>query len=46
MTSILVDGSLLEIFPQGSTASTVRAYPTETSHFEVRGAATVHALAL
>lgn len=43
---ILVDGSLVEVFADGGTATTVRAYPTTTSHFEVRGAATVHALAL
>nr|WP_245346789.1 glycoside hydrolase family 32 protein [Arthrobacter stackebrandtii] len=43
---ILVDGSLLEVFAGDAPAHTVRAYPTATSHFEVRGAATVHALAL
>ncbi|MHA7176582.1 glycoside hydrolase family 32 protein [Arthrobacter sp. Sr24] len=43
---ILVDGSLVEIFADGGTARTVRAYPTATSHFEIRGAATVHGLAI
>lgn len=43
---ILVDGSLVEVFADGGAATTLRAYPTATSHFEVRGAATVHALAL
>lgn len=43
---ILVDGSLVEIFADGGTARTLRAYPTATSRFEVRGAATVHRLAL
>lgn len=42
---VLVDGSLVEVFADGGTAVTVRVYPTKTSHFEVRGAATVHALA-
>lgn len=43
---ILVDGSLVEIFADGGTARTVRAYPTATSHFQIRGAATVHGLAI
>jgi beta-fructofuranosidase len=43
---ILVDGSLIEIFADGGTARTVRAYPTATSRFEVRGEAVVNALAL
>lgn len=43
---ILVDGSLLEIFTADGQATTVRAYPTATSYFLVRGAATVHKLAL
>ncbi|WP_054012627.1 glycoside hydrolase family 32 protein [Arthrobacter sp. ERGS1:01] len=45
---ILVDGSLVEAFVDGGPATTVRAYPMETSHFEVRatGAVTVHRLAL
>lgn len=43
---ILVDGSLLEIFTQDGMATTVRAYPTATSHFQVRGAATVYQLAI
>ena len=43
---ILVDGSLVEVFADGGTARTVRAYPTATSNFELRGAATVHGLAV
>ena len=43
---ILVDGSLVEVFAEGAIARTVRSYPTATSRFEVRGAATVHQLAL
>lgn len=43
---ILVDGSLVEIFADGIPAITVRAYPTATSRFEVRGEAVVHGLAL
>lgn len=43
---ILVDGSLVEIFPADGPARTVRAYPTSTSRFELRGQTVVHALAL
>ncbi|SEE90827.1 beta-fructofuranosidase [Arthrobacter alpinus] len=43
---ILVDGSLIEIFAADGTARTIRAYPTATSRFEVRGEAVVNALAL
>lgn len=46
---ILVDGSLIEAFSSDGVAETTRAYPTVTSHFEVRTAekaATVYRLAL
>lgn len=36
---VLVDGSVIEIFPDGGTPSTVRAYPTRTSTWRVRSGA-------
>jgi hypothetical protein len=35
---VLVDGSLIEAFPTGRTARTVRAYPTEGSYWRLQGA--------
>jgi beta-fructofuranosidase len=41
---MLVDGSLIEIFGQGETPRTVRAYPTDTSSWQVAGRVRINRL--